>query len=183
MAGGRAYRFFGSLRKDKRGCGSINLKGVSEIGLLGSMAADYAIPDVGSFAEDMMRAVDELSAAGALDSGNGEVLDARIDMELERACARLSRQHAENAVVLDRIEAALEARLKEREVREADIAERLDDARAAAEKARRAIGDAEDSTRGVFGDDGCARTAHALVRIAPRIEDVRSRDMKEVGNA
>lgn len=126
-----------------RGCGAIGLGGVSEVAPLEAIAGEYVMPDMVSFEAEMMRKVEGLISAGALDAGNGEALDARIDMELERVCARFERQHAENAVMLDRIEASLQARLREIEVRETDVSQRLTGAREEAEELRGRAGAGE----------------------------------------
>lgn len=163
-----------------RGCGSIVLSGVSDVSPLEAIAGEYVMPDMESFEDEMMRKVEGLIAAGALDAGNGEALDARIDMELERVCARFERQHAENAVMLDRIEASLQARLREIEVREADVAQRLGGARDEAERVRAHEG-AVKGARAAVSEAGAAASP-TVVRIAPRIEDGAVQEMKGVSN-
>lgn len=176
--------FAGAPRGSSRAYPAIGLRGVSDLALLEFAAAEYAAPDTEAFAAEMLRAADELSSAGALDSGNGEVLDARIDRELERACAHLSRQHAINAVMLDRIEASLRARLETREARAADVAERLDAARAEAARIRDgAMDGGAGLQRGPDGAEARRGASRAVIRFAPRLEGGAVRDTKEAGHA
>lgn len=164
-----------------RGCSTIGLAGVSDVMPLDAIAGEYEMPDVESFEAKMMQKVEGLIQAGALDAGNGEALDARIDMELERVCARFGRQHAENAVMLDRIEASLQARLREIEVRQDDVTERLSGARDQAQKMREHVGTAGRARTATA--DSSASASPTVVRIAPRIEDEPIQDMREASNA
>lgn len=168
----------------KRSCDAIGLGGVTEVSPLEAIAGEYEMPDVEAFSATMMRTVEDLIEAGSLDAGNGEALDARIDMELERACARLARQHAENEVMLDRIEASLRARLREIEVRDVDVSQRLAGARDAADKMR----EASEAVRGKAAgdkaqDEGRPSVPHTVVRLEPRAKDASVPDMKEASNA
>ena len=178
MGGKHERRSWDGRRKAQRGCGSIGLAGVTDISPLEAIAGEYEMPEIDSFAQRMMSAAEELIAAGSLDAGNGAALDARIDMELEKTCARFARQHAENSVMLDRISAALSARLRELEVRDKDVAQRLEGARAGA---RQLHGEAEPARSG--GSDGVHPARRAVVSIAPRNDDKAGFDMKEAVNA
>ena len=98
--------------------------------------------------------------------------------------ARLARQHAENEVMLDRIEASLRARLREIEVRDVDVSQRLAGARDAADKMR----EASEAVRGKAAgdkaqDEGRPSVPHTVVRLEPRAKDASVPDMKEASNA
>ncbi len=175
----------GLLRKGRatsRSCGAIGLKGVTEVSPLEAIAGEYTAPDVNAFSREILRAADELLSAGALDAGNGAALDARVDFELERVCAQYARQHAENAVMLDRIAAALSARLRELEVREEDVARRLGEAQQACAKAHEAGSLPAGATKGADAPGARPTAAHRVVSIVSR-EEAPASDLKEAGNA
>ena len=108
-----------------------DLRGASDVPAIDLTSNGYWLTDIEGFAASVLDDLDALIAAGALDAGNGAVLDRRIDDEMAHELARLAGQHARVQEAIARLESSLRGQLVEVEARIADVKARMGEGGAA----------------------------------------------------